>query len=613
MLVARLAADLFLWLVTSATFLALYVGVYALPSAAIVPHFRAVAVLWLTLAAVRMLAYILPNRRIVFWVSSAIMATGVTTLLCYYALVILGLNSWGRVITWDLIRTYAIQLPALLDALELSPLFISAFACSIFGLVLAAVLLHLSRFDWVPLLHLRVSRGVVALVGVASLAIGGIEVYAFTAAPWAKEREPLSLTLFANEASSGIQAHRIDRILAERLDQAEDAVRASYAPQPTAKRRNVILIVVDALRPDHLKFFGYPRNTTPNLVAIASKLASRTSRLVLRASCAESACGLLSLASSKYVHQFSFRPLTLSEVLNRNGYRVHLILGGDHTNFYGLREAYGKVDTYYDGSMARDRYMNDDRLILDRVALLPHWDGEPTMFQFHLMSTHALGSRQRDYEVFAPATNYSMRNYANSIGRRASESAVNYYDNGVLQADAVIGQLITDLTKKGYLSDAVVVITADHGELLGEHGLYTHAKSTYEEVLRVPFIMFTFGYRPEQAIGDQVQGSQVDVAPTILAELGMSKPATWVGVPLQSGHEVAITYFQEGHYAGLYDHRVPGHVRKYYVNTNTGLEKAVDLASNPTERDDITVVIPPALNREWRALVLPTVRNNLAD
>ena len=441
---------------------------------------------------------------------------------------ILGLKSWGHVVTWDLVRTYALQFAPLADALGLSPASIAAAAGVVAAVILVAALLYLRGFDWVPLLHQRIGRGLLGLVCGASFAVVGIEVYAFTAAPWTREREPLSLTLYPHEASAQMQSHRIDPVRAARMDQMEDAARAAYSQSATAERRNVILIVVDALRPDHLGLLGYARDTTPNLAATASK-ATRAIRLTMRASCAESTCGLLSLASSKYVHQFSYRPITLTEVLKRSGYNVHLILGGDHVHFYGLREIYGKVDSYFDGSMASGYYMNDDRLVLDRVASLPRWNGVPTMFQFHLMSAHVLGMRQEQHKVFAPAANYSMASNQEGTNGRTSEKAVNFYDNGVKQTDAVIAQLLGDLASKGYLSNAVVAITADHGELLGEHGLYTHAKSVYEEVLRVPFIFLSFGYRPARAIDERVHGSQVDIAPTILAELGMSAPATWAG------------------------------------------------------------------------------------
>jgi arylsulfatase A-like enzyme len=174
--------------------------------------------------------------------------------------------------------------------------------------------------------------------------------------------------------------------------------------------------------------------------------------------------------------------------------------------------------------------------------------------------------------------------------------------------------LLDDLAKKHYLSNAVVVITADHGELLGEHDLYTHAKSAYDEVLRVPFIMLSFGYQPRQRLDDRLRGSQVDVAPTILAELGMAKPVTWDGMALQSAPSGRIIHFQEGGYAGLYDERTPGQFWKYYMDVQTGAEVAIDVASNPAERPDPSAAtVAPELKREWRELVLPTVRGGVAD
>lgn len=603
-IVARLAADFGLWLLAATVFLSLYVGSYSLPATAVLPHLHLVVTLWLAVVAFRMLVQALPGRRTALWASSLAAAIGLLTLLSYYALVIIGLRSWGRVITWEIGRTYARQLPALADALGLSWWQVLLAAGLVFALVLVTALLFLRRFDWLPLLRQRISPHLSMAACGALLAMSSIEVHGFFAAPWTLEREPVSLSLFPLEASRSTQSNGIDKARAARLDQAEDAARASYVPAATPKRHNVILIVVDALRPDHLALFGYPRNTTPRLAALVNK-ATSARRLTLHASCAESVCGLTSLASARYVHQFPSRPITLTEVLERNGYHVHLILSGDHAHFYGLREMYGNVDSYFDGSTASGYYMNDDRLVLDRVASLPQWNGVPTMFQFHLMSAHVLGLRRPEFHAFTPTVNYSRTADEKTTDGRAG--AVNYYDNGVLQADSAIVELLDNLANKGYLSDTAVIVTADHGELLGEHGLYSHAKSAYEEVLRVPFILLTFGYEPKEPIDEHIYGSQVDVAPTILAELNVPAPAPWSGLALQGGHHADFTYFQQGNDAGVYDHRQAGHLWKYYLDTQTGLENATDVDVNPTERDDKSIAVTSALKHEWRSLVRSAV------
>src|SRR5690606_8624800 len=112
--------------------------------------------------------------------------------------------------------------------------------------------------------------------------------------------------------------------------------------------------------------------------------------------------------------------------------------------------------------------------------------------------------------------------------------ATNYYDNGVVQFDRVVSQLLEHLQHKGYLDNALVVITGDHGELLGEHGQFSHAKTVYDAVLRVPFVLIRYGYEADQQLRSDMVSSQVDIAPTILSELRMPLPSTWVGTPIQS-------------------------------------------------------------------------------
>ena len=162
---------------------------------------------------------------------------------------------------------------------------------------------------------------------------------------------------------------------------------------------------------------------------------------VAHASCSESSCGLLSLASSKYVHQFSSRPFTLQQVLVQHGYRIHLILGGDHTNFYGLKESYGKADSYFDGSSAQGYYMNDDQLVSDRLAAFAASDGTPVMMQFHLMSAHPLGKRHPDALRYQPVTNYARTGIRSGLDVPTA-SILNFYDNGVVRVDIAIASLL---------------------------------------------------------------------------------------------------------------------------------------------------------------------------
>lgn len=389
------------------------------------------------------------------------------------------------------------------------------------------------------------------------------------------------------------------------IDEIEEAARVAYAVDISARKHNVILIVGDALRPDHMGVYGYPRDTTPRLSELSTQgRVQRVDHVV--AVCGESACGLLGMTRSKYVHQLSQRPFSMPEVLKRYGYRIDLILGGDHTSFYGLRQAYGDIDSYYDGSIAAGRYANDDLLVAERVAQLPDWDGQPVMLQLHLMSTHALGRRHPEYAVFEPAESYGRLVALSGWVEPDADTVVkarNFYDNGVRQFDAMVAQILDQLSSKGYLDHAVVIVTADHGELLGEHGRFGHQK-VYEPSLRIPLLLIRFGYEGDRISSPRL-ATQADIAPTILHELAMPIPSTWSGQALQRPEPRTVIHFQQANQIGLYDLRQLGHVLKYWRDLESGDEFAFDVLADPGEQRNMLNELGEEQLAGYRVTVLP--------
>jgi glucan phosphoethanolaminetransferase (alkaline phosphatase superfamily) len=600
-----LALELAAWFGPAAVFLLIYVRHYDAPTASVWAHLRLLVLVWCTLALARLaLRAVRAPDRLVRAVTAAAASALVVGLLLYYALVLIGLRSWGRVISWDLVRAYARQAAPLADALGIGLFVPAALVAAVCLGVIALVSYFFARSDWTRPLQRGLATSVVTVIVVAGSGTCAIEWYTYTTFPPTARLEPFSLTFHYESAAMNLQGHALDPLRAAKLDGIEDAARAAYKPDPSAKRRNLVLIVVDALRPDHLNVLGYARDTTPNLTRMAKERGERHAT-EMRAACTSSACGIFSIAASKYVHQFSWRPFTLHEVLRRHGYRIHLILGGDHVSYYGLRGIYGEVDSYFDGSMApwhgafftRYLYANDDGFVLDKAAELPDFDGTPVMLQFHLMSAHSLAKRYDQYAKFEPAVNYALKSSSDDL-----EPARNYYDNGVAQADGFIGRLLDALRRKGYLDNAVVVVTADHGEALGENGYFAHARGVTEEELRIPFIVYAYGYRPGSAFAATGPVSQVDIAPTLLAEMGIARPPTWVGVPLQEPRRNPFSFFQQWNAIGLIDRRDPANVWKYWANASRGDEHAYDLTRDPHARHDSIASVETGLKLEWRRL-----------
>jgi arylsulfatase A-like enzyme len=94
-----------------------------------------------------------------------------------------------------------------------------------------------------------------------------------------------------------------------------------------------------------------------------------------------------------------------------------------------------------------------------------------------------------------------------------------YYYSMVALIDTQIGRILSHLESSGRLNDTIIVFTTDHGELLGDHGLWLKGPFHYEELVRIPFIVaWPGGFPAGSRVDDLV--SQVDVVPTILDAAG---------------------------------------------------------------------------------------------
>jgi glucan phosphoethanolaminetransferase (alkaline phosphatase superfamily) len=381
--------------------------------------------------------------------------------------------------------------------------------------------------------------------------------------------------------------------LAERLKAEEPRCRAAAAAPRPFDRRNVILIIVDSLRADHLSLYGYGRPTTPFLDALAA--AGRLRKVDFATStCAESNCGILSTLASKTLRRQIAGDFKLPDLLHDQGYKTFFVLSGSH-DWHGLRDLYGTEQTlYFEGRDSRRYGRSDDRLLFEGLERVPDAGG-PAFFYFHLMSAHLVGTKQDQYKIYRPS-NVSNDWAALFNGAYDRESVVNNYDNGVTQADATIRELFASLERKGYLRGSVVVILGDHGEGLGERGPsnYGHVTSLYQEFIRIPLLV----YDDPGVRYDNLQfATQIDVAPTIADRLGLPVPSCWDGHSLYRGPIAPLTVHQttlkRPAYALVYRH--DGRIYKYMYSYPGRREEIYDLTADPRERTNLRDTVDPAL------------------
>jgi len=372
----------------------------------------------------------------------------------------------------------------------------------------------------------------------------------------------------------------------EAVAERDAVLRASY-PRPiaTAPRKNVVLIIVDSLRADRMQVYGYRRETTPFLAGLVQSGRMKKIEAAF-SSCSESFCGITSTLSSRSFRDISARTFQLQDVLSDQGYRTWFLLSGNHSTWNGLPYFYhSDEETFFDGSLTERYTMDDDRLVLEGLERVPPASAkQPAFFYVHLMSPHYLGVQFDESHVFTSPDDrvspglepYKILSQLNKPDR---------YDDKVRQADGIIRDVFSALRMKGYLDDAIVVVTGDHGEGLGERH-WAHGWHLYNEDIRIPMLLYDV---PAAAYPDLTFAAQVDIAPTILDRLGLPIPESWEGqsllAPSRTRFTYHQTYFVPNRFAVLY--RNEHTLFKFIATPQYGTEELYDLAADRAESENL--------------------------
>jgi arylsulfatase A-like enzyme/tetratricopeptide (TPR) repeat protein len=280
-------------------------------------------------------------------------------------------------------------------------------------------------------------------------------------------------------------------------------------------------VTIDTLRADHLGAYGYERIETPNIDRLARRgtlfaRAFTPAPLTLPAH--------VSIMTGTYPpsngtrnngQRLSSRLTTLAEVLKGRGYRTGAFVGAFPLDSrFGLGRGFETYDDHYGSRNAARDLTFVERKADDVNAAALAWIGRKSAAPFfawvHYFDPHA---------PYEPPSPYSA-------GYRGRE-----YDGEIAYADAALGRLFARLESSGLLDNTLVVLTADHGESLGEHGEATHGIFVYDATLRVPLI---FAHPDLVPAGRTISGPAdlVDIAPTILGLLGIPVPSEMQGLVL---------------------------------------------------------------------------------
>ncbi len=323
-----------------------------------------------------------------------------------------------------------------------------------------------------------------------------------------------------------------DKHIKERNDyQAKTRDRVNTNDLP-----NIVLIMLDGARADHMSVYGYHRDTTPflnslNEAGYYSKASFATS------TCTDSICGITTMFASQFFTKVHFLNYKLHDVLHDIGYGIHFFLSGDHTRAYAnLERFYGEdITTFKDGFSESGQQPTDDEMVLFHLKNSQYLQNDnPAFIYIHLMSLHYYGVKYEQHTRFTPEYPESVHSLTRMIYRGTEQldslttsKLTNTYDNRMVQTDDYIRRIFHVLEDQGILDDSIVIITSDHGESLGDGNLVGHGNEIHHAEINIPLIFFS---KNKPAINQDIPyATLIDIAPSILGLIDMPVPSTWEG------------------------------------------------------------------------------------
>ena len=318
--------------------------------------------------------------------------------------------------------------------------------------------------------------------------------------------------------------------------QATPAVVEGEPPRP----RDVILVTVDTLRADRVGVYSDEESLTPRMDEWAAR---GTTFMQATVPFPRTTPALASLMTGLWAHHHGSREVwqkiehgrRLAQVLEARGYATLAVSGNSAAGSkQGLGEGFDKYVNRKDFKLPWshllskkalqlvDKYAKDKPLFLWVHYFDPHWEYKtPTDVWDNAPDSPKCKRIMRERKTGKITLSELFQN-ERGLAEDAHDDCVAMYEDAIAFTDSQIGALLDGLEKRRGLDDALVIITADHGESIGEKNLwFQHGPSVHDASMKVPLIMAGPGIPPGRR--DPGVARLEDVMPTVLDLLGVER------------------------------------------------------------------------------------------
>ncbi len=317
---------------------------------------------------------------------------------------------------------------------------------------------------------------------------------------------------------------------------------------PSPAKPNVLLLVVDALRADHLGLHGYSRNTSPRLEEFARRGIVFDRAYAQAPSTFPSTAAMFTgrypshtqISSEEHWFELSQECTTLAEVLSDTGYQTGFFTANPLHAYDSLVDGERWITGFEQGFqeffVASDCYNNRIRAAELNEHAMKWIGGRPPRKPFlacvwYVDPHHPYEPPEEFRALFADSYEGDADWHKNmgelwffpkAIPEEERQHLINLYDAEIAYTDACIGSMLDSLDRAGVLSNTLVIVTADHGEAFYEHGLWGHGMGLYDEFIHVPLVIVPpqARTRDEHRRNASIVG-HIDLMPTILDYAGV--------------------------------------------------------------------------------------------
>lgn len=345
---------------------------------------------------------------------------------------------------------------------------------------------------------------------------------------------------------------------------------------------NVIFILLESVSDEHIYYYGYERNITPNIDKIASRgIVFRNAYATATHSDYAQPAYLTSdyILNSDYRNFFNYGKSNNSiwQILKEKNYTTYYISSQDDlwagmNNFFDYESLdkywYSLSDNETDYGIGLGRKDFDHKTMDVAIKTLIDYENieqkNPFFMYINLQATHQPYAHPDEYIYYSEENNIE----------------INKYDNSLMYVDAQIGRLLEYLDDTNNTNNTIIILSSDHGhDVYGLHNSLGHGYSIYEDEIRIPLV-FLIPDMEHKEILDRV--SHIDVLPTFLDIANIDSDRNFSGGIMKKNER--IFFYTQNHLSliGMIENDT-----KYIIDLNRNLIEVYNLVIDPMENINI--------------------------